>query len=93
MKSPTDAELLELAAHLGPSGLSDLRRRLDLLISKFLGTVKPASAAERQAITRYYRGQAEPCCNCGKEYPRAWLIMDGTIYCTACQVEANPYEP
>ena len=61
--------------------LRRIRQECDDELTKRIGFKRPKDDAERLRLKTRYAGKTEPCCECGSDYPRGDLIIDGEIYC------------
>lgn len=81
----TRRELKKLARTLSDGDWRFLAAEHDDWSGKRLGFKKPANEAERRLLRAGFKGETEPCCECGEDYPRADLIIDSEIYCRKCR--------
>lgn len=72
-----DGKLSTYGVEYGSNGERDYMRGI---ARAALALVPPVSA------TKDLEG-VEPCCECGNEYPRRDLIVDGEVYCPTCRKE------
>jgi hypothetical protein len=81
----TDAELQDLCHNMPPDSLGKFKRGCEDYSAKLFGLKPPASEEERRLLKARYAGQVEPCCECGNDYPRGDLKIDGEIFCAKCR--------
>ncbi len=85
----TDAEILALLHSLPIARVGDIRRAADEYISTWFGFSQPFADRRTPEWVEKAKwrldGQAEPCCECGANYPRFDLHFHGEIYCPGCR--------
>ncbi len=83
----TEAEFEELCHHLTSAQVRRYEKTLEDFGSKIIGFKAPKDAAEAQRLKERYAGQTEPCCECGEDYPKGELVIDGHVFCAPCRVK------
>lgn len=83
----TEEEFQNLCHSLEPDDLKRFRQGCEDYQSKLFGYKKPKDEEERQRLRAHYGEKMESCCECGKDYLRADLVIDGQIFCPKCRIE------
>lgn len=86
----TEEELIDLAISDRRDPGLNLVDRLKNCSSKLSGLTRPDSEAERLLLRKFYDGHEASCCECGEDYPRADLVIDGEIYCPRHRGPGSP---
>lgn len=85
----TVEEVQDLCHGLQECDVGRFRRGFEEYQEKLFGFTKHARGLRTpewtEKASKRYEGQTEPCCECGKDYPRADLALLGKIYCAACR--------